>query len=456
MNATSESLWDAGVGPELRIHSEPWIGGTDADVVVVGAGVTGLWTAYHLARRGRHVTVLERETVGFGASGRNGGWCSALFPTGLTTLGRLHGRPAAIRLQEAMIDTVGEVRATLEREGIDADVAHGGTVDLIRNPAQLARARARLAEHREFGFGPEHLDLLDPDATGERVRAAGVLGSLFTPHCLAVHPAKLVHGLARVVTALGVQVHERTPVTEIGDRWVRTPAGRLRAEVVVRSTEGYTPTWSRHRRDLVPLYSMMIATAPLPASVFEAVGLSDRPTFADHRHTIVYGQRTADDRIAFGGRGAPYHFGSAVEPRFDTDARVRSRLVTSLAELFPVLGDVEVTHHWGGPLGVPRDVHAHVTYDRVTGAASAGGYVGDGVATANLAGRTLADLITGEDSDLVRLPWVGHRSRRWEPEPLRWLGINGVRSAAALADRFEAVGRGGGPLARIVAAARRH
>jgi glycine/D-amino acid oxidase-like deaminating enzyme len=212
----------------------------------------------------------------------------------------------------------------------------------------------------------------------------------------------------------------------------------VRCEVIVRATEAYTTQFADRHRDLIPIYSMMIATEPLAEQQWASIGLAERPTFADGRHLIIYGQRTADGRLAFGGRGAPYHWGSAISPSFDTDRRVRDLLAASLFDLFPSIAGTSITHHWGGPVGVPRDWHCSVTFDRTIGVATAGGYVGDGLATTNLAGRTLADLITGTGSDLVALPWVGHRSRRWEPEPLRWAGVNLGRRAAAAADRSEA------------------
>jgi glycine/D-amino acid oxidase-like deaminating enzyme len=210
----------------------------------------------------------------------------------------------------------------------------------------------------------------------------------------------------------------------------------------VRATEGYTPGLAGERRAVAPVYSLMVATEPLPPELWEEIGLADRPTFSDGRHVIVYGQRTADDRIAFGGRGAPYHFGSRVRPSQDHEPRVFAMLRETLLGLLPQLrstgggssGGVAFTHSWGGPLGIARDWAASVGLDRATGLAWAGGYVGDGVGTSNLAGRTLADLVTGRDTELVTLPWVNHRSRRWEPEPLRWLGINAGLRAMQVAD----------------------
>jgi glycine/D-amino acid oxidase-like deaminating enzyme len=240
-----------------------------------------------------------------------------------------------------------------------------------------------------------------------------------------------------------VTVYEGTPVTAIrpgGDG--RRPSavtlrGTVRAEVVVRALEAWTPTLPGEQRTLAPVYSLMIATEPLDDTFWKEAGLPARETFSDHRHLIIYGQRTADGRLAFGGRGAPYHFGSAVRPGFDRDARVHEELRRTLVDLFPGVRDAAITHRWGGPIGVPRDWHSSVGLDPRSGIAWAGGYVGDGVSTTNLAGRTIAELVTGQDTDLVTLPWVGHRWPRWEPEPLRWLGINAGLRGVELADRTE-------------------
>lgn len=419
--------------------------GHEVDVAIIGGGLTGLWTAYYLARAdpSLEVVVIEARTVGFGASGRNGGWCSALLPVGLDVIARRHGRPAAIRLQREMHATVDEVIDVTRHESIECGIVKGGTIDLARAPAQVTRAREQLERARSFGFGDDHLRWLEPDEVAEVCRAADVAGALFTPDCAALQPAQLVHGLAERVKDRGVRIVEGAPVERIEPGRVFTDRGPVRARVVVRATEAYTAAMPGHRRTVVPLYSLMIATAPLPRAVWDEVGLDDRPTFTDHRHTVIYGQRTADDRLAFGGRGAPYHYASAIRPDFDTDERVRARLTSTLFELFPAAAGARITHHWGGPLGVPRDLQCSISYDNNTKIATAGGYVGDGVATTNLAGRALCDLIRGESSDLTRLPWVGHRSRRWEPEPLRWAGINAARVAAELADRSEARQRRG-------------
>ena len=432
------SFWHDTVPGSLE-PQDPLDGDCDADVAIAGAGFTGLWTAYYLkkARPELRVVVCEREIAGFGASGRNGGWCSALFPASLSKLDRMGGRDAAIAMYRAMQQTVDEVGAAAAAEGIDCHWAKGGTVQLARSGVQLERARAEIAEAREFGFGPEDLDLLDRDAATAIAAADGVLGGVYTPHCAAIHPSRLARGLAEAVRRHGVALHEATPVTRIEPGALVTAAGTVRARHVIRATEGYTPQLPGEHRTVMPVYSLMIATEPLPDAVWEHIGLAARPTFGDLRHMIIYGQRTADGRFAFGGRGAPYHLGSSIRPAYDRVPAVHAALRRTLAELFPVLADFKVTHTWGGPLGIPRDWCASVGLDPATGLGWAGGYVGDGVATTNLAGRTLADLVLGQDTPLTRLPWVGHRSPRWETEPLRWLGANAGLQLMSFADRHE-------------------
>jgi glycine/D-amino acid oxidase-like deaminating enzyme len=418
---------------------EPLPGDVTADVAVVGAGFTGLWTAYYLLRADPtlRVVVLESETAGFGASGRNGGWCSALFPASLPALAALpgSGRGAALRQHQAMRESVDEVGRVAAEEGIDAHYAKGGTVTLARNRSQLRSARAEVAAAREWGRGGDEIRLLDADQARAMLHATSVRGGTYTPDCAAIHPARLVRGLARAVEeSRGGRIYEQTPATSIGPGRVHTPHGTVKAEVVIRATEGYTPRLPGHSRTVVPVYSLMIATQPLSESVWSQIGLHRRETFSDHRNLIIYGQRSADDRLLFGGRGAPYHFGSRIRPEFDRDPRVFAALWATLRELFPVLSGARVTHAWGGVLAIPRDWCASVGLDRASGLGWAGGYVGDGVSTTNLAGRTLCDLVLRRDTELTTLPWVGHASPRWEPEPLRWLGVNAGLRTTALAD----------------------
>ncbi len=412
-----------------------------ADVAIVGAGFTGLWAAYYLLREDPtlRVRIVEAETAGFGASGRNGGWCSALFPLSPERLAALPGssRTSALAQHEAMRDSVDEVGRVVSREGIDAAYRKGGTVVVARSSAQLARARAEVEHARSWGRGEDQLRLLGADETRSMLAVPDAVGGTYTPDCAAVHPAELVHGLAGAVERLGGVVHEHTRALSMDPRRVRTERGTVRAEQVILATEAWTATLPGRRRRVAPVYSLVVATEPLDQDRWDRIGLRERQTFSEHRHLIVYGQRTADGRLVFGGRGAPYHFGSSIRPAFDRDERVWASLERTLVDLLPAVEGARCTHAWGGPLGVPRDWCASVGLDRTTGVGWAGGHVGDGVSTSNLAGRTLRDLVLGRDTDLTRLPWVQHRSPLWEPEPLRWLGINAGLRAMTLADTEE-------------------
>ena len=432
------SLWWDGLSGPIGLRA-PLDGDTEVDVAIVGGGLTGLWTAYYLnqADPGLRIAVLERDVVGFGASGRNGGWCSALFSESEASLDKQCG-PGSGRAQRlAMEETIREVGRVVAAEGIDCGFEQGGTVVLARTPAQLQRTHEEIDEARRRGVGEDDLCFLSATEARARVGATDVLGGTYTPHCAAVDPARLVRGLAEVVERQGVALYEQTEVSAIDPGVVTTAHGLVRATTVVRATEGYTRTLADHGRDVIPVYSLMIATEPLPESFWDEHGLAARETFADHRHLVIYGQRTQDGRMAFGGRGAPYHFGSTIRPEYDRDDTVHEALRHTLVELFPALTDAAITHRWGGPLGITRDWFSSVGLDASTRMAWAGGYVGDGLSTTNLAGRTLCDLIVGDATDLTALPWVNHRSRRWEPEPFRYVGINAGLRLAGRADRAE-------------------
>lgn len=451
-NYRSVSLWlDQLPGPLTPRPALP--GDIRCDVAIVGAGFTGLWTAYYLQRAdpSLRIAIVEKEIAGFGASGRNGGWCSALFPVSWQRVAVESGRDAAIALRDAMRGAIDEVDAVTRAEGIDCDFHRGGTVTLARNAAHLARGKAEVSPGGGIVYDDD-LRWLDVSRLAEIVTAPGALGAMFTPHCAAVDPGKLVRGLADAVVRRGAALYEGTAVRAISPHLVVTDRGTVTADAVIRATEAFTVALPGGRRSLAPVYSLIVATEPLSDKRLAAWGFDDRPTFADLGHVICYGQRTAGGRIVFGGRGAPYHFGSSVRPEHDRDPRVFARLRGQLVDMFPSLAGVRFTHAWGGAVAAPRDWHASVRFDPASRIGSAGGYVGDGVSTTNLAGRTLADLVTGARSHLTGLPWVGHRSRGWEPEPLRWLGVNAGLAVMSAADRTEA--RTGRP-SRIAAVAGR-
>lgn len=413
-------------GPESQAH---W------DVVIMGAGYTGLWTALALAKQSPdlRIVVLDKEVAGFGASGRNGGWCSALFPTSVGSLIKQHGLAAATALRHAMVDTVDSVGRWSRDLDIDCDFVAGGTTVLVRSTIQEHRARASLADS---ALTPA--DKAVWHNADQTLRATETLGALFDPACARLHPAKLVRGLARAAEAAGIRIAEQTEVLRYEAGLVATSRGGVKGDVIIDAMEGYRSQLSQTRRHSLPLYSLMIATEVMPDSVFDAIGLEHGMTFADFRSLVIYGQRTADNRIAFGGRGAPYHWGSRVKPEFDRVPRVFSALHQTLVELFPSLAPYAINHNWGGVLGVPRDWHSSVTLDATTGIGRAGGYVGDGVGLSHLAGLTLADLVLGTTTSRTSLPFVGHQSPKWEPEPLRYVGATAAIVGVALADRIEA------------------
>ena len=435
---TNLSLWLATFPGSLEPRP-PLDGDSEVDVVIVGGGFTGLWTAYYLAERdpSRSILVVEREICGFGASGRNGGWCVGELATGVAGYARHSNHEAALRLMDYVHGSVDEVGRVIEAESIDCGFAKGGVIRFARNRAQAERQVAEVEENRSHGIGEDVIRLLTPDEVRRYSRPTNLHGGIFYAPCAALDPARLVRGLGAAVERRGVRIVEQTAVTSIREGGVTTPRGTVSAPVVIRATESYTRDLPGRRRAVAPLYSLMVATEPLDEAMWTEIGLETRPTFADDRYAVIYGQRTKDDRIAFGGRAVPYLYGSRINPATERNRRAHEMIRRVLVDIFPVLAEVKITHRWGGVLGAPRNWIPSVRFDLKRGFGTAGGYVGEGVAPSNLAGRTLADLVTGTDSELAHLAWVGIESRRWEPEPLRWLGIRGTRAVMGWADRKE-------------------
>jgi glycine/D-amino acid oxidase-like deaminating enzyme len=417
---------------------EALIGDVDADVAIVGAGYTGLWTAYYLLKAdpSLRVVLIEREVVGFGASGRNGGWASAIFPISLSRVAQMYSHADALRLQMAMNETVDEIGRVLQLEDVDADFRKEGFISLARSDAQRARVHHAVEASTRFGL-PDQWRVLDAKTAQNKVGASRVVGALYTEHCAVIHPGKLVHGLAALVEAMGARIYERSEVTSIGAGSVRTCAGQVRAGTVVRATEAFSCQQTEHRRAAIPLYSMVLATEPLPEALRHRLRLDHRMAFNDMRHLRVYGQVTAEGRLVFGGRGAPYKWGSRMSDGVDQIGDAHAKVHAAMVEFFPELADAAITHRWGGALGVARDWCPTVSMDRSARIAWAGNYVGDGVATSNLAGRILRNLILDMDGAINSLPIVNHNSPAWEREPLRWLGINSGLFAAGFSDLEE-------------------
>ncbi|NYE37214.1 glycine/D-amino acid oxidase-like deaminating enzyme [Nocardioides cavernae] len=420
------SFWWQQVG--LPSPADPLTGDDVCDVAIVGGGLTGLWTAHYLreADPSLDVRVVEARFAGFGASGRNGGWLSSELAGSVRTYERAAGPEGVERLRAALRATVDEVIGVADREGIDADVVRSGVLMVARSEAQRQRLDGELSAEQ----------------VAARIRVAGAVSGHFDADCARVHPAKLVSGVARVVRERGVRVHEGTRAVRLEPGAVHTDRGTLRAPVVLRCLEGFTAGLAGHRRDWLPMNSAIVVTEPLSDAQWAEVGWEGQELLGDEAHAYCYAQRTADGRIALGGRGVPYRFGS----RTDVDGRTQEWTVESLratlTSLFPSLAGIGLDHTWCGVLGVPRDWSASVAYDPATGLGHAGGYVGSGLTATNLAGRTLRDLVLGASTDLTALPWTGHRVRRWEPEPLRWAGVHALYRLYRAADRREDAGLG--------------
>ncbi|HEX5826181.1 MAG TPA: FAD-dependent oxidoreductase [Candidatus Limnocylindrales bacterium] len=429
MDPAAVSYWLETSGDDLTPRA-PVDGTTEADVAILGAGMTGLWTAFYLRRAdpSLRIVILEREIAGFGASGRNGAWCAPDLNISMHRLARLHGEDAAKAMQQATYDAVDEVGRALADAGIDGGFHKGGELLVARGRHGEPGLVEAYEEYARFGFGDRYR-LLDAAETAERVRIAGVVRGLYTDAAAVVHPGRLTRGLARHVESLGVAIHERTAVTAFrardasGRAALVTARGEVRAPVIVLAGEAYLTELPQLHRQLVPLWSLIVLTEPVSDAAWAQIGWRNREVVASTRLSIDYLSRTEDGRILFGGRGAPYRFGSPIRPEYDRHGPTHERLRGFVREWFPMLRDVRFTHEWGGPLGMPRDWHPTMAYDERSGIATARGYVGHGVSTTNLAGRVLTDLVTGARTPLTALPLVNHRSPDWEIEPFRWLGV---------------------------------
>ena len=427
---TTYSYWLESCGDDLTPR-EPLRASTDVDVAILGAGYSGLWTAYYLLREdpSLNIAIVEKDIAGFGASGRNGGWCSGGFPVSLGEIARRFGGDAANQIHHEMTTTVDEVGDIAETEGIDCDYEKGGALRLARGPHQLEGIRKSYNALVSRGIGDGYR-MLGEAETQARVAVRGAIASMFNPHCATIHPGKLVRGLARVVERRGARIYEQTAATGFttGKRPIlHTAAGDLRADIVVLCGESYLSQLDQLSRQLIPIYSLIVLTEPLDDDQWEEIGWVGRECIGSSKYVVDYLSKTADGRILFGGRGAPYHFGSSIQDEFDRHEPTHEMLRQATMEWFRPVREDQFSHAWGGPLGVPRDWMPTMSYNRASGIATARGYTGQGVATTNLSGRVLADLVLDRKSDLRALPTVGHRSPNWEPEPLRYAGVRFIQ-----------------------------
>jgi glycine/D-amino acid oxidase-like deaminating enzyme len=404
----------------------------DVDVAIIGAGYTGLWTAYYLKRQAPslEIVIVEAQTAGFGASGRNGGWLMGNLLGEDRLLAELPAeqRRASFNLLHNIPD---EVEIVIEREGIDCDYLKGGVLYCAaRYPEQEVSLRLYLDKLYSQGLTESDYRWLSPEQLAQQIRVAKPYGGIYAPHVATIHPAKLVRGLARTVERMGVKIYENSAVTQWQSGSLRTDKAQVRSRWIVPAVEGYATTLPPLGRYQLPVQSLMVATEPLSAATWDEIGLSRGQAFSESSRQVTYGQRTADNRLVFGARGG-YQFAGKLRHDFNLTTHEVDLRRYLFSELFPQLKNVRITHAWGGNLGMSRHFKPHMLCDHASGIALSGGYGGEGVGASNLGGRTLADLILQRDTELVRQPWVVPQGRletlrTWEPEPCRWLGYNAI------------------------------
>lgn len=424
------SFWLETCGDDLT--PRPSLDGSiDVDIAILGAGFTGLWTVYYLLSKqpSLKVAIVEAEIAGFGASGRNGGWCFSGFPVPPLQLLESYGYDTARLVSLEMYRAVNEVGRVTREEGIDAHYAKGGELEVARAPYDLPKLQKTYDEFRAIGL-EDHNRLLDAHETQERVNVAGAVGSFWNKEGAAIQPARLARGLAQAVERLGATIYEQTRVTEVTPAptpSLVTDRGTARAKTVVLAGEAYLSQLPKFNRSIIPLTSHMVVTEPLSQELWEQIRWHERDVLGGFGVNGGYINQTADGRIAFGAYRGIYPYKSRITDDIDLNEKIFTHAREATLDWFPMLKGVRFTHAWGGVFGIPRDRMPTMTLDRKTGIAAAYGYTGEGVATANLSGRVLTDLITETDSPLTTLPMTMNKSPKWEPEPLRWAGVTFVR-----------------------------
>ncbi|GLB69123.1 NAD(P)/FAD-dependent oxidoreductase [Arthrobacter mangrovi] len=431
-------FWMANLQPEHL--SQPRFEGEDTiDLAIIGGGLTGLWAAYFAKSLdpSLSIAVLEAERIGYGASGRNGGWASALVPGNRARFARAaaEGKSASIALQQEFIRSVDGMLDTLGGEGIQADQHKGGTLSAAHTEAGLQRLLDKRQADLSYGYAPEQVQVLDRQEFKNLINIDDVHGGLFYPDVARIDPAKLVHGLAGVLESKGVRLYESSRVLSVENGTVTLEAGRVRAPMAFICTEGYSAPLLGPRR-LIPINSSMIVTQRLDDRDWEHIGWNGLQCLNDSAHAFIYAQRTADSRIAIGGRGMPYRFASGTGGHGRTSEATVRQLLQKLHRFFPGI-EFRAEHAWSGVLGVTRDWNASVTWDPGSGVGASVGYAGHGVTSAFVGARTLAELALGHKTERTQLPWVGYRSRSWEPEPIRWLGVHAMYRLFGIADAWE-------------------
>lgn len=432
------SFWYADMGG-LPNAEPPLPGNITCDICIVGGGFTGLWTAYYLKKLdpSLDIAIIEKRFSGYGASGRNGGLLSGSMPWKRENYLKRASRESIIAMEKLAAATVDEVIGVAEAEGIDADIRRCDRLRIARNEAQAERLRQQYSHMLLWEVPSEKISLISAEDVRKRIHVNEVAGGMVTRGAANVQPAKLVRGLASVVKQLGVPIYEQTKSRSIEPGKVFTDRGVISSRVVVRATEAYTASLQGHERDVLPMNSAMVVTEPLSADQWKSIGWSGYESLIDLSHVYCYSHRTRGNRIAIGGRGVPYRFGSQTDRDGVTQTASTNQIRAMLTSLFPQLKDVKIEHTWCGVFGIPRDWCGSVGFDMDSGIAWSSGLAGTGISGSNLAARTLADLIMRRATELTRMPLVNHPIRPWEHEPFRWIGVRSMYKLYEFADVSE-------------------
>ncbi len=438
--ATAISYWLAASPPGPA--RPPLAGEIRADVAVVGAGFTGLWTAIALTDTdpSLHVVVLEQETVGFGASGRNGGFCQASLTHGLAN-GIRHFPDELARLEQEGFANLAALVAFTREHAIDCDLEETGGLSVADQPHQVEEFRAWAEEAAGYG---EELVFLDRDAVQAEVHSPLWLAGLYQPpgRDVILDPAKLVRGLARVCEERGVVIHERTRVRAVerragGVRLTTEAGATVDADHVVVATSAYSGWLPRLTSHFVPVYDYVLVSEPLTPDQMASIGWRRRQGMSDANNQFHYFRLTADDRILWGGYDAIYHRNNGVGPQFDRRPATFATLEAQFRRAFPQLADLGFPYRWGGAIDTTS--RFTVTFGQGLGGrlTYALGYTGLGVGASRWAAGVVRDFILRPDSDLLRLRFVRSRPVPFPPEPFRSIAVNLVRHELDRADRNE-------------------
>ncbi len=399
------------------------------DVAIIGGGFSGLWSAFHLKQiqPSLSIAIFEQNYVGFGASGRNGGWASAEYPTSSARLIKEHGLQVYQNLRKSLIESIDEIGQIAKTNNWLIEYAKGGSLVFATNNSQLSRISKDIDNEHNFLTSEEAKHLLN---------VRNIMGGIFTPHCAALNPFKLTGALAEHLEHLGVQIFENSRVEEIYDKKIQVNGFDIDCQISIRATEAFTARkWMKNQQ--IPIYSLMVATEPLTADQLIQVRNMQRATFQEACHLITYAQITGDNRLAIGGRGVRYKLFSRLSERSEIDNRMHSALERRALRWFPQLEGINFEYRWGGPVALTRRWQSYLNFDQSSGRAAIGGYVGDGVTLSYLAGKTLAQRINNIKT--LDLPFVDQKIGRWEPEPIRYLAVNAGFKATVAADIEERI-----------------